>query len=266
MSKKISKPEQPLKRWIISAGIIFLLWQTTLLAMAQTTDSRPPLALAKVVTAEPVVAGDTLTYLITLTNTGQVSLAGIIVTDSTPEGTTIFGASGPSGWWVQMSAEQGKSGDVTWRSEQALAAGESVMLRFDVAVAPDVSGQIVSDNYQSRVEGWAEAVTGPPLITNVITPPPTWTPPPTATTVSTPTPASTPTTLAEKTATATATSPPAITPEQNPSPTQISSAPVENSSPEQPDNRGIVIWLGIVFLLLFVLVIIFFIVKQRTSN
>ena len=253
-------------KWGMGAILLTILLLYALpFAAAQSTNDRPPLALSKVVTPEPAVAGDTLTYLITLTNTGQLSLEGVTVIDTTSVGTTIFGANGPSGWWVTTTSGQGQPGQVIWRPENPLLPGEVVTLGFIVSIASAASGPIVSDEYEARAEGWAKPVSGPPVVTELIAPTPTWTLPPLPTKTPTETPLATPTKIPTKTPAATAAAPPTVTLEQVHTSTEIhaSSPAVSSSESREVDGgRGMIIWVGIVVLVI-VLVVVFFVVKRR---
>jgi uncharacterized repeat protein (TIGR01451 family) len=171
-----------LAAWVLGAGP---------LAQAQTDSTRPPLILSKTVMVSAAVAGETLTYNLTLTNTGQSSLSGVIVTDNTPVGTTLFGLNGPEGW-LMTSPGQGQMGQVTWQTANAWPPGAGVILQFIVLVDPDTAGQIINDTYTARANGWSEPVRGPAVITALRAPTPTWTPPPTYTPAPTATPTFTP--------------------------------------------------------------------------
>jgi uncharacterized repeat protein (TIGR01451 family) len=184
----MKQPPQWLLKW--GLGIILLTtWALGTLPLAQA-QTAPPLALSKAVAA-PAVVGDTLTYILTITNTGHSPLSGVRVADNTPDGTTLFGLSGPSGW-LMTSPGQGQVGQVAWQAENALAPGEVATLQFMVKVELGAAGQIINDGYAARAEGWPEPVRGPTVITSLRAPTPTLIPPPTHTPQPTTTPTFTP--------------------------------------------------------------------------
>jgi uncharacterized repeat protein (TIGR01451 family) len=213
MRKRSGKSDWRLKWGIGVAVLSILLLYASSFAAAQSIDERPPLAISKIAASEPAVAGDTLTYLITLTNTGQESLTGITVADETPAQTTLFGVSGPPGW-MMTSPGAGQSGQVVWQAQAPLSPGQEVILELIVTVDSLADGPIINQTYTVQAEGWAGTVTGPPVITSLILPTPTWTPRVTPTEIPTETPTEKPV--------ATATNLPTKTPTPTPSATVTS--------------------------------------------
>ena len=245
--------------WVLrtSVRVILLLvfWLTaTWLAAAQSTEDAPPLNLASKATVDLAVAGDTLTYLLVLTNTGQITLEEVVVSEITPAGTTVFGVNGPPGW-MMTTPGQGRTGQVIWQAETSLPPGAEVTLEFTVTINPDATGSIINNTYSVQVQGWSEPVAGPPVITNLVSPTPTWTPPlvptePTRTSTKTPTGA--PTKEPPATSAATATSPPDVVLEQTQTPTPL--LPLTNgvSSEDTPGNAGV----GIITLVVLGVVVV----------
>lgn len=164
------------------------------LAYAQS----PVLAISKSASPDPVVAGEELTYIITITNTGGVPLTGVIVTDTMPANTTFVMVSSLDGDWLMGSPGRGNVGDVMWKAQAPLPPGQMAQLRFVVKTASDSSIPIVNSAYGAIADGWEAAVTGEPLKTSVVlhTPTPTVTPMPTATPMP---PTSTPVSMATPT-------------------------------------------------------------------
>ncbi len=92
---------------------------------------------AAIATQTEVKAGDTVTYTITVKNTGAGALMGITVSDKIPAG-LVLKAGSISGNGTE------KDGVITWNVE-ALAAGEAVGLTFQVVV-PQVNEKTVWKN------------------------------------------------------------------------------------------------------------------------
>jgi uncharacterized repeat protein (TIGR01451 family) len=254
MRERPAGPALKLKWGRCAALLMVLLLYASPFAAAQPANDRPPLTLSKVAASELTAAGDTLTYLLTLTNTGQLPLEGVVVEDTTPEGTTCFGVSGPPGW-AMTTPGKGRPGRVAWRAESPLSPGEVATLRFIVAIAPDATGQIVNSEYEARVEGWAEPVTGPPVFTAIATPTPARTQPPLPTETPTETPV------------AVATAPPDATPGQVQAPTEVpASSPTAVSSPErvEVDAGGATTILIAIAALIVALAVALFAIRQKT--
>ncbi len=259
MTKRPNGPEQKVK-WIIGAVLwAILLLYTSSFAAAQSNNDRPTLALSKTTVSAVAVSGDTLTYVLTLTNTGKLPLAGVVVSDTTPPGTTLFGVSGPPGW-VMTTPGQGRSGQVVWQAGQPMAGGEVVTLQFIVKVLPNAPGSIASDKYEARAEGRPEAVSGPPLITALVAPTPTWTPPPRpAAPLST-----TPTVLPSKSPTPTLAASAARSEQVQTSPPSPVPSPGEGTiSPNAAGEGGTgpVIWGGVIVLI--IVLVVFLVARGR---
>jgi uncharacterized repeat protein (TIGR01451 family) len=235
--------------WAIRVILLLLFWlSSTWLVTAQSPEDNPPLSLSKKTTVDKAVAGDMLTYSLVLTNSGEISLEEVIVSDATPAGTTLFGVSSPPGW-TMTTPGQGRTGQVVWQAEEALPPGAEVTLEFIVTINPDSTGPIINNNYSAQFQGWPEPVTGPPVITELVSPTPTWTPP----LVETETPTKTPTGAPTKELPVTpATTPAAITTaspdvvlEQAQSPTPMLS-PVSSKSADNPSEStgiGTIAWI-----------------------
>lgn len=222
---RFSRSGPRLRSWLAVTLTVLLLyaWPS---AVAQSAGGQPPLSLSKVATSDRAVVGDTLTYLLTLTNTGQSSLEGVVVEDRTPEGTACFGVSGPSGW-AMSTPGKGQPGRAVWRAEKPLPPGQTVTLRFIVTVTSGGVGQIVNGEYSARAEGWDEPVGGPPVLTALDAPTPTLTRPPLPTVTPTQKP------VAMATAQPGVTSPPSEVTPAPVRPTTRVSAPIPSTAPAQ---------------------------------
>jgi uncharacterized repeat protein (TIGR01451 family) len=214
----------PLIFWLISSWLV----------AAQSAENGPKLDLSTNATNDVAVAGDTLTYLLVLTNTGPIPLEEVVVSDETPAGTTLFGVNSPSGW-MMTTPGQGRTGQVVWQTVEPLPPGAEVTLEFIVTIDSDATGPIINDTYLAQVEGWSETVTGPPIVTELVSPTPTWTPPLVPTEIPTKTPTGAPTELLPEipatapAATATS-SPPDVALEQTQFATPIPGTPAEDRS------------------------------------
>ncbi len=129
----------------------------------------PFLVLAKSASPNPVVAGETLTYVIALTNEGPTALPGVVVSDVAPLQTTLLGTTGPD-LWIMSTPNVGDRRSAIWMAPAPLEPGQTVELMFKVQVALSARGSIINDECEARVEGWDEAIKGEPVITRIEAP------------------------------------------------------------------------------------------------
>jgi len=247
----ITQLGKQIRLWRAGMQVILLLafWLcSTWLVAAQSPEDTPPIDLAKQATVGVAVAGDTLTYHLVLTNTGQIPLDEVVVSDTTPAGTTLFGVNSPPGWRMTTPG-QGRMGQVTWQLVDPLPPGATAILEFIVTVNLDATGPIINDTYLAEIAGRPQPITGPPVITELVSPTPTWTPPVV--------PTETPTEALTRAPTG---APTKETPEQVQSPTPTSSPALSTSPENTPGNRGIgliaLVVLGIVVIAVGLIVLI----------
>lgn len=101
------------------------------------------LAVTKVGTPNPVVAGQNLTYTITVTNNGPDAAASAALSDTLPPGMTFVSLTAPAGWSCSTPAV-GAAGTVS--CSIAAAGVGSALFTLVVAVAPTAApGSVVSN-------------------------------------------------------------------------------------------------------------------------
>jgi uncharacterized repeat protein (TIGR01451 family) len=101
------------------------------------------LAISVTDTPDPVLAGNNLTYTITVTNSGPSNAASVSLANSLPAGTTFVSLSAPGGWSSSTPAV-GATGTVS-STISSLAPGSAVFTLV-VAVAPSVASGTVLSN------------------------------------------------------------------------------------------------------------------------
>jgi uncharacterized repeat protein (TIGR01451 family) len=166
--------DQRLGQWAIIA-----LALTLSLSLPHTVRAQRPadLRLDKRVDARQSVPGDRLVFTLTLTNEGTTELGGLVVSDVTPEGTAFMGASGPRDWMI-TTPRQGGEGEILWRSAAPLRPAESVALEFVVTIQSQGGTSLESQGFMVRADGWTEALVGPTVTVDVLSPTSTPTPAP----------------------------------------------------------------------------------------
>ncbi len=102
------------------------------------------LAIAKTVSDTAAIAGQAITYTITVTNVGAGAAPDVLVTDVLPAGTTYVAATAPDGFAI-AAPDPGYSGTVTF-SAASLAGGESATFTLVVQTNPDAATTVVVAN------------------------------------------------------------------------------------------------------------------------
>jgi uncharacterized repeat protein (TIGR01451 family) len=100
--------------------------------------------VTKVDTPEPVVAGQDLTYTITVTNNGPDAAATVSLTDTMPPGTVFAGLNQPGGWSC-ITPAVGSAGETLTCSNASMSVGSAVFT-LTVNTLPSVAagGTIVN--------------------------------------------------------------------------------------------------------------------------
>ncbi len=132
-----------------------------------------PLSISKVAYPDPFISTYGGNYRLVLYNSGTVTLTDVAIEDTVPDGTSCWVC---SGCW--------KSGNTLHWNMASFPPGSSYTHWFKVSVERGVE-QVVNDQYSASAPG-VPAVTGPPVVSKVITPtpyppPPPETPPPSPT-------------------------------------------------------------------------------------
>lgn len=121
--------------------------------VATTVLSGPILTVAGTESADPVLAGDNLTYTFSVENTGTDVATNVTLTDVLPAGTTLAGADGWSTDGVSAAKSLG-----------TIAASSTATAVLTVQTQPGASTAIVNDGYRVAADGLA-SVTGAPITT-----------------------------------------------------------------------------------------------------
>lgn len=218
---------------ILLACVYLFLKASTLLAFAQ----EPPLFEINVAPASSqVIAGQTLTYTITITNVSGLPQQNVLVTVDTPPGTTYNHSNlAAQQRWLIGGFTPGQPGTITWITQETLPPGGTAMVELVVNVLPNTAGEIVNQNYfVTTLNNYEQArVSGPPVKTQALIPTPTPTP------TATPQPATTATSTSKPTASFTPAAPATPTPSSQ-------SAATASPPPIEPETvwPALVGWIG----------------------
>lgn len=153
-----------------SEGVLSL----QLVAHAQS----PVLIISKSASPDPVVAGERLTYVITISNTQSAALTGVVVRDMVPEHTTFSSVNSRGGQWIMRSPGGGNRGEVSWEALEPLLPDQTAHLEMVVQVEEGWAGLVINTDYEATTGGLDDPVIGQPVTTHVVRPTPTATPSP----------------------------------------------------------------------------------------
>jgi uncharacterized delta-60 repeat protein/uncharacterized repeat protein (TIGR01451 family) len=130
---------------IIAVGFASDNFFTNAFALARYySDQSADLTVAKSGSPNPVIAGQEITYTITLINNGPDAAANVTLSDPTPPGTTFQSLASPPGWSC-TTPPVGKTGTVTC-SIASLAPAQPAIFTLVVQVSPLVPDGSRVDN------------------------------------------------------------------------------------------------------------------------
>jgi uncharacterized repeat protein (TIGR01451 family) len=115
------------------------------------TEYQTDLRVTLSATPNPVHAGNTITYTITVTNAGPDTAGAVTLTDLLPPGTTFVSFNGPSGWTLVNPSGISPATATT----QSMAPGASATFTLVVQVnAGTASGTVISDTATVTPPPW----------------------------------------------------------------------------------------------------------------
>ncbi|MCA9127805.1 MAG: DUF11 domain-containing protein [Planctomycetales bacterium] len=110
-----------------------------------TTQSTIDLAITKTDSADPIVAGQTMTYTLVVTNNGPSDATGVVVTDNLPDGIQITSTSSTVGTVTTPASAQdttAANNDDMTVNIGALASGATATITVNATVLPDTRGTL----------------------------------------------------------------------------------------------------------------------------
>jgi len=110
-----------------------------------TTDvgTQADLSITKVATPDPVIAGTSLSYALTVQNSGPSNAAAAALADTLPAGTTFVSLASPGGWsCTTPSVGSGGTVDCSIASLGITTANFTLVIQVDAATAP---GTVISN-------------------------------------------------------------------------------------------------------------------------
>jgi uncharacterized repeat protein (TIGR01451 family) len=112
-----------------------------------TVQTRADLAVTKVDTPDPVIAGNNITYTVNFVNNGPSDAQGVTVTDAVPANTTLVSATTSSAGWARSDAvPAGGTGNVVF-SNASVAGGATATFTIVVKVNTSAAaGSTITNN------------------------------------------------------------------------------------------------------------------------
>ena len=157
---------------VISIVLALVLFVAMSIIPSAVEAQGPPLTVSKSASPDPVVAGEELTYMVTITNTGREPLTGGMMTDVVPRHTRFILVSGRGGNWWMQTPSLGGQGEILWKLDGSLAPDQVSHLRFVVRAEMTNAEPIVSQGCRVMAEGW-DAIVSEAVTTEVLLPTPT---------------------------------------------------------------------------------------------
>jgi uncharacterized repeat protein (TIGR01451 family) len=114
------------------------------------------IAVTKGATPDPVIAGNNITYSLTVTNLGPDDATDVVLTDNIPANTSFQSILAPPGWTCN-TPPVGGTGAITCTNPLLTAAAGTANFTFDVRVNPGTSGGVVITNSASASSDVADA-------------------------------------------------------------------------------------------------------------